>query len=590
MQEGLKARPPAAEVLGVESRSPVAAAVLAATFLLTATPALAAGTRDGEPDRVVVAFDAATGDGAMARVLDAVDAAGPHALPALDQTVAVTVEDGDAAAAAATLDRAPGVAWAEVDRRARAATALPSGDFLGGPWQWGLWNTGQWIGATGIAGIDGNFPAAWDIEQGATDVPVAVVDTGVDFSIGDLAANRAAGGRDFVADDDDPSPAAPDGAAPGQTSHGTHVAGIAAASPAVNVHGGDITGAAPAAGIMALRALDASGRGWSSDIAAAFAWAAEHGARVVNASLTVDGPSQALADAIAAHPNTLFVAAAGNGDDDARGLDEDRLDASRRAYPCALDLANVLCVAAVDNRGGLAAFSNYGARSVDVGAPGVGVVSYTVGGSLAWWDGTSMAAPYAAAAAELAVARTPTVTAPQLRDAIVSSARSLPALAGRTTSGGMIDASALVARTAALPVVAAPTAPAKVVPAAASVTPSPAAPSPAPAPPAQPLPATAPPTPGLRRGRALRSPALRLARVTHGARLRVDGTAARTVTGTVTIRVCAGRRCAHARAPVIRGRFHAFLRVPRNVRVRITASLPATRGHRAAQISGTARS
>jgi hypothetical protein len=76
-------------------------------------------------DRVVVAFDAAAGDGAIVRALDAVDAAGPHALPALAQTVAVTVEDGDAAAVAATLDRAPGVAWAEVDRRARAAMALP---------------------------------------------------------------------------------------------------------------------------------------------------------------------------------------------------------------------------------------------------------------------------------------------------------------------------------------------------------------------------------------------------------------------------------------------------------------------------------
>jgi hypothetical protein len=200
-----------------------------------------------------------------------------------------------------------------------------------------------------------------------------------------------------------------------------------------------------------------------------------------------------------------------------------------------------------------------------------------------------MATPHAAAAAELAVARTPTVTAPQLRDAIVGSARSLPALNGRTSSGGMIDASALIARTAALPVVAPPTAPAKVVPAAASGAPSPAAPSVAPAPAAQSVPATAPPTPGSKQ-RALRSPALRLMRVTRGARLRVDGTAARAVTGTVTIRVCAGRRCVHARTRVTRGRFHAFLRVPRDVRVRITASLPAARGHRAAQITSTARS
>ena len=235
------------------------------------------------------------------------------------------------------------------------------------------------------------------------------------------------------------------------------MAGIAAASPAVNAHGGDITGAAPAAGIMALRALDASGQGWSSDIAAAFAWAAEHGARVVNASLTVDGPSQAIADAIAAHPNTLFVAAAGNGDDHGRGLDEDRLDATRRAHPCALDLANVLCVAAVDNRGDLAAFSNYGAQSVDVGAPGVDVVSYTVGGGLAWWDGTVDGR--ALCRRRRRAGRRPHAHADRAAAARRRSSgrpARCHALAGRTTSGGMIDASALLARTATLPVSPAP--------------------------------------------------------------------------------------------------------------------------------------
>ena len=64
-------------------------------------------------------------------------------------------------------------------------------------------------------------------------------------------------------------------------------------------------------------------------------------------------------------------------------------------------------MAAVDNQGALAGFSNYGAASVDVAAPGVDIVSYTAGGQLAWWDGTSMASPYVAAAAELAVAQTP---------------------------------------------------------------------------------------------------------------------------------------------------------------------------------------
>ena len=94
------------------------------------------------------------------------------------------------------------------------------------------------------------------------DVPVAVVDTGVDFSIDDLAANRAAGGRDFLSRDDDPSPAAPD---PQRRPSRPATALTWPGSPPhrwpSTRHGGDITGAAPAAGIMALRALDASGRG-----------------------------------------------------------------------------------------------------------------------------------------------------------------------------------------------------------------------------------------------------------------------------------------------------------------------------------------
>ena len=108
-----------------------------------------------------------------------------------------------------------------------------------------------------------------------------------------------------------------------------------------------------------------------------------------------------------------------------------------------------------------------------------------------------MAAPYVAAAAELAVARTPTLTAPQLRDAVVGTA-GLDDLPGAHDVGGMIDASALIAFTATLPVLAAPRAPAKFVPTAASVAPSAAAPA------AQPLPATAPPAPARKPGRCAR--------------------------------------------------------------------------------------
>ena len=188
--------------------------------------------------------------------------------------------------------------------------------------------------------------------------------------------------------------------------------------------------------------LGTDGYGWSSDIAAAFAWAADHGVRVVNASLSGVGRSLPIADAIAAHPETLFVVAAGNG---AKGVgyDEDARGVNDRDYPCADPSPNVVCVAAVDNRGALAGFSNYGATSVDVGAP-ASTCSPTSAGRPAFWSGTSMATPYAAAAAALAFAAHPDASAAQIRLAMLAGARPLASLAGRTAAGGMLNAAGLL--------------------------------------------------------------------------------------------------------------------------------------------------
>jgi subtilisin family serine protease len=101
----------------------------------------------------------------------------------------------------------------------------------------------------------------------------------------------------------------------------------------------------------------------SADIARAFTYAADNGARIANASLAETEYSQELADAIAAHPQTLFVVAAGNNGQD---LDQP----GNLSYPCEYDAPNVLCVAATGRRDELAGFSNFSATSVDLGAPG----------------------------------------------------------------------------------------------------------------------------------------------------------------------------------------------------------------------------
>ena len=152
------------------------------------------------------------------------------------------------------------------------------------------------------------------------------------------------------------------------------------------------------------------------------------------------------------------------------------------------------------------------------------------------------------------------------------------ALASRTSSGGMIDAANLVARTAALPVAAPPVAPA-----------TPAAPTSAPPPAATPMttPATPAPPPGAPPSASKpRAPQLKLNRfLRSGSKLRVSGTLARAWRGMVTVTVCAGRRCVQTRATARQGRFSARLYAAHGRRVKVTVAAPATRGYGSARLT-----
>jgi subtilisin family serine protease len=221
--------------------------------------------------------------------------------------------------------------------------------------QWALENTGQ---NGGKAGADIGAPAAWTVSTGSPDVLVAVIDTGVDYKHPDLAPNMWSGlGWNFVEDNDDPMDI---------HGHGTHVAGTIAA---VADDGFGMVGVAWEARVMALKALSNSGSGLTSDIAEAVTFASDNGADVINMSLAGGSYSQALYDAIAAS-DALVVCAAGNS-----GSDND----SSPQYPAAYNLDNIVSVAATDSADKLASFSNYGAESVDVGAPGVAILSTVPG-------------------------------------------------------------------------------------------------------------------------------------------------------------------------------------------------------------------
>jgi subtilisin family serine protease len=160
-------------------------------------------------------------------------------------------------------------------------------------------------------------------------------------------------GRDFVHDDGDPSD---------HENHGTHVSGIAAAV-ANNSLG--VAGVAPGAQIMGVRVLDGDGQGSTSDIANGIAYAANEGAGVINLSLggPAGGGDGAMQNAIAfaGTRGTVVVAAAGND-----ASDNDVAPTS----PCNLPNDNLICVAAVDDGGNLASYSNFGRATVDVAAPG----------------------------------------------------------------------------------------------------------------------------------------------------------------------------------------------------------------------------
>jgi subtilisin family serine protease len=186
----------------------------------------------------------------------------------------------------------------------------------------------------------------------------------------------------------------------------------------------------------------------SSAISAGITDAAARGARVINLSLGGSSLSPTMEDAIKAVPGVIVVTAAGNGDSQGVGLNLDLPGVND--YPCELPEANVVCVAATTRSDGLASYSNYGTGSVELGAPGggtpagslssePGVISTGNGGGTTSMQGTSMAAPHVSGAAALMLAVAPSATPAQLRSALMSGVRPLPALAGRTTSGGRLD-------------------------------------------------------------------------------------------------------------------------------------------------------
>lgn len=262
-----------------------------------------------------------------------------------------------------------------------------------------------------------SFRKAWNATKGGG-VIVAVVDTGVRKTHEDLAG-AVLSGIDLVTGSGDGSN--------DENGHGTHVAGIIAAQ----INGRGIVGAAPGIKILPVRVLDASGSGYSSDVAEGIIWATDRGAKVVNLSLGGGVPSEATRTAIqyANDNGVVVVAAAGNAGQ----------SGNAPLYPAAFE--EPIAVGAVSSNKQRAPFSNWG-NYVDVVAPGDGIVSLwsTSDNTYAWASGTSMATPHVAAAAAMVFATNPSFTPEQVRRRIERTADDLgPAGRDQEYGVGLVD-------------------------------------------------------------------------------------------------------------------------------------------------------
>ncbi len=374
--------------------------------------------------------------------LDALSKGGAPAILAGGASSAVALSVAELKRRMAALEASGRFAYVEPDYILRIQATPTDAAFTDGR-LWGLRNTGQ---SGGVAGIDSQVVTAWDLTTGSTNVVVAVIDSGIRHSHRDLAGNmwrnpgEIAGngidddGNGFVDDVFGINAITRTGDPMDDNGHGSHCAGTIGGT-ANDV--GDLVGVAWTVRLMGLKFLSATGSGNTSDSIRCIDYAIAKGAHIINGSYGGGGSSQAVIDAItrAQTAGILCVFAAGN---------ESNNNDTNPAFPASYPQANIVSVAAIDRTGALANFSNFGATSVDLAAPGVQIFSCNFQNDAAYQtiNGTSMATPHVAGVAALLKARFPSETAPQLRQRLLGSTRPLPSLQGRVATGGMVQARA----------------------------------------------------------------------------------------------------------------------------------------------------
>jgi subtilisin family serine protease len=291
-----------------------------------------------------------------------------------------------------------------------------------------------------------NMTSVWDKSTGSNSVIVAVVDTGVDYNHPDLASNIWRNTREIAGNgiDDDGNGYVDDiyganfitgsGDPMDDNGHGTHCSGT------IGARGNNSTGIAGVnwnVKIMGLKFLSASGSGstWGALNALTYGRTMkERGENIVLSSNSWGGGgySSALATEIERWriADMLVVVAAGNSSSN---------NDAAPSYPASYPSDNIISVAAIASDGSLASFSNYGASSVDIGAPGVQIPSTYPSNRYVYLSGTSMACPHVSGAAALLKAYSGNLSSAAIKAALLNGARGNPNLSGKTLTGGELD-------------------------------------------------------------------------------------------------------------------------------------------------------
>jgi thermitase len=406
--------------------------------------------RQFAPGEIIVELEESASRADLRELNQENDATIEEDLPRSDVNVVDLPRDLTVSEAVRTYEDSPDIAYAEPNFKLQPA-AVPNDP--GYKYLYGLNNTGQ-TGGTTDADIDAS--EAWNTTTGSAGTVVAVIDEGIDINHPDLRDNIwtnpdeiSGNGKDddkngYVDDingydfaNNDNTVYDPDLITGNGDEHGTHVAGTIAATAN---NGVGITGVNWDARIAALKFLGPDG-GYTSDAVEAINYAVREGMPISNNSWGGGGKSQSLQDAIAKADAAghLFVAAAGNGGSDGVG---DNNDVTPH-YPSNYENSNIISVAATDATDTLASFSNFGATTVDLAAPGVSILS-TLPGGYGRYSGTSMATPHVAGVAALIESENSILDDAGIKSQILQFADKKTSLQNKVVTGGRLNASGSV--------------------------------------------------------------------------------------------------------------------------------------------------